>query len=428
MTDAALDRLRAVNPIPTDPGAPPIEGVRARIAASEPGPAPRAARRRVTRTLGASLGAFAVVAVAAVVAGVVLLVHVGAHPKSLATVPTFTSGMRGTVSVSAAGLDGDVGYIWFERCTGCHGAHPGNVSYWLARTNDRGRSWTVTKRPELALGDGSGSGISAWAATVGDDPGGLTGGGIVVSHDRGGSWNVVHTAPSPNPYSVSVAGGQVWAVGDGCPGVCGGGILRGAVSGSRLTATPTTPRVGRRAVQIVALGTTSAYLYVPLGSGPAEAWVTDDAGRSWQRVAPGCPADAVSGGGSGAIWRSCRPHSGRSTIGISTDGGRRWAYHTAGVSTGILYPESSRTAWAQTRTGATIRTTDGARRWRTVWTPPSNVNPRLGTLSVQSGAAATETIPVTHTWGGVKRTNLILYRTADGGNHWQRTPVPLPSR
>ena len=369
---------------------------------------------------------FLVVAVAAVVAGVVLLVHVRRHPGTTTTVPTFTSGMRGTISVSASRLDGDVGYIWFERCSGCDGAHPGHVSYWLATTNDRGRSWTVTKRPELLLGRASGSGMSVWAAAVGDDPRGLTGGGIVVSHDRGRGWKVVHTAPSPNPYSVSVAGGQVWAVGDGCPGVCGGGILRGRVSGSRLTATPTIPRVCRRAAPIVALGATSAYLYVPLGSGPAEAWVTDDAGRSWQWVAPGCPAHTVSG--SGAIWRSCRHHSGGSKIGISTDGGRRWAYHAAGVSTGILYPESPRTAWAQTRTGATIRTIDGGRSWHTVGTPPSDARPRSAALSVQSATSATEAVPETHTQDGVQRTNLVVYRTIDGGSDWQRTLVPLPSR
>jgi hypothetical protein len=47
---------------------------------------------------------------------------------------------------------------------------------------------------------------------------------------------------------------------------------------------------------------------------------------------------------------------------------------------------------------------------------------------VQSATTATEVVSLTHTRNGVRRTNLVLYRTTDGGGHWDRTPVPLPSR
>jgi hypothetical protein len=419
MNDAALDRLRAINPIPTDPGAPPIEDVRTRIAASEPG-APRRTRRRWR--LGAVAPALGAIAVAAVVAGVAVTIHVSSRPASA---PPSARGMLGQAEPYASWFEGDTGWVWFTRCTSCAG-HPGRTSDWLATTSDGGGSWTTQRTHELLVPPVSGAGHDLWASALGNDAARLVGGGVIVTHDGGRRWQLANAIPSPNPYSVSVAGRVVWAVGDGCRGGCEGSVLRGRSAGSTLRRTPIMPPTGNRVRQIVAVSATSAYLYVPPVGGRAEAWVILNAGRSWSRVAPGCPADSVSGSGTGAIWRSCRPSAGHSAIGVSTDGGRHWVYRPAPFSTGILYPSSARIAWAQKSTGATVRTTDGGRRWHTVWSPLGDS--RRVALSVQSASTATETVPLTHTQDGVRRTNLVVYRTTDGGDHWQQTPVPLPSR
>lgn len=435
MTDA-LQRLSAANPVPADPGAPPIEDVRTRIAAGEPAPAGRSWRRggrargdgRAPRAGRWSLGAVApvlgAIAVAAVVAGVVLAIHGHSRPANTAAP---AGGMRGHVEPYAAGLAGDTGWIWFTRCTSCAG-RPGATSAWLATTADGGRTWTTRRRQQLLIPPASGAGANVWAAAVGEsDDVRLAGGGIVVTHDGGRRWQSVHVIRSPNPYSVSVAGGEVWAVGDGCRGGCEGSVLRGRSVGSTLSATPTMPSTGKRARQVVALGATSAYLYVPPVGGRAQAWLTTNAGRSWSRVAAGCRTDSLSGSGAGAMWRPCLPSHGHAAVGISTDGGRHWVYRAAPFSSGVLYGASARVAWTQAPGGTIARTADGGRTWQAVWSQPHG-HGRPAALSVQSTTTATEVVSVTHAQDGVTRTNLVLYRTTDGGGHWARTRVPLPSR
>jgi hypothetical protein len=354
----------------------------------------------------------------------VLVIHVRTQPGRPSAGPV--GGMRGTVDPFASGVDGDTGWVWFTRCTSCE-RRPGRTGDWLATTSDGGRSWTTQRSHELLIPPVSGAGHNLWASTFGNDPAALEGGGVLVTHDGGLRWQLVDVTPSPNLYSVSVAGGEVWAVGDGCRGGCEGSVLHGRSAGSTLSRTPAMPPTGKRVRQIVAVSATSAYLYVPIGAGRRTAWLTSDAGRSWQQVDPGCASDTVGGSGTGAIWRSCRPKDGHAKVGISTDGGRHWVYRPASFTTGVLYPSSGRIAWAQISSGATVRTTDGGLSWRTVWTPPGH-DTHLVALSVQSATTATETLPVTHTQGGVRRTNLVVYRLTDGGSSSIETAVPLPSR
>lgn len=427
MTDA-LQRLRAANPVPADPGAPPIEDVRARIATDQPVPANRPRWRWRVGAVAPVLGALAV---AAVVAGVVLVIHVRSQPATSPAAPV--GGMRGTVTPYASGLDGDIGWTWFTRCLGKCDGFSEHLSSWLATSTDGGTTWTVAQRRRLLIPPVSGSGQNLWASLTAEQGDGAT----VVTHDGGLHWQAVDVPRSPNPYSVSVAGGEAWAVGSGCSGICGDAILHGPASGSHLSPTAASPGA-RGELQIIAVSATSAYLYVMLGGGHPKAWVTTDGGRSWLSTAPGCASETVAGSGTGAIWRSCRPSDSHSAFGISTDAGRHWVYRRASFSTGILDPSSARIAWAQTYEGATMRTTNGGRSWQTVFGPLSPYDAdhkslsedlaHKATLSVQSARTATETIPVTHTQDGVTRTNFVVYRTTDGGGQWQRAPVPLPSR
>jgi hypothetical protein len=371
-------------------------------------------------------------AVAALVVGVVLVIHVRSQPASSPTAPT--GGMRGNVAPTSSGLDDGAGWVWSSRCLGrCDGFSESRIN-WLATTTDGGRTWTAARRGRLLIPPASGSGQDLWAGSVGEHGNGAA----VVTHDGGVSWRAIEVPRSPNPYSVSVADGEVWAVGSGCPGICGGAILHGPASGSHLSPTAAVPGDVRGEPQIVAVNATTAYLYVQFGGGDPKAWVITDGGRSWLSTAPGCASETVAGSGTGAIWRACRSRDGHAAFGISTDGGRRWVYRRAPFSTGVLYPSSARIAWAQTYAAATMRTIDGGRSWQTVLGPLSTYRfaheplsvkeAHDATLSVQSATTATETIPVTHTQDGVPRTNLVVYRTTDGGDHWRQTPVALPSR
>jgi photosystem II stability/assembly factor-like uncharacterized protein len=213
-----------------------------------------------------------------------------------------------------------------------------------------------------------------------------------------------------------------------------------------LTAVPTTPS-DRGDLNIIAVNSSSAYTFTPTGdSGARQAWVTRDGGRSWQSVAPGCPEDLITvfptvGDRHGTIWRSCAPSrngapdsDGHKKLGISTDGGRRWVYRSVPLPVRTLYPESAQIAWAQGLSGTSLRTDDGGRSWHTVWTVSKNLSVPRGnssagpTLTARSATAATEIVPVTHTDARDHHTltNLLAYRTTDGGSHWQRIAVALP--
>ena len=252
------------------------------------------------------------------------------------------------------------------------------------------------------------------------------------------------------PAFVSVADGTVWANAERCRGPyeCVYPVLRGPASGSRLTPVPTTPG-NRGDLNIIAVSSSSAYMFSPTGdAGARQAWVTADGGSTWQSVAPGCPENLITvfptvGHRGGTIWRSCAPNShgapdsdGHQKLGISTDGGRRWVYRSVPLSVRTLYPESAQIAWAQALSGATLRTDDGGRSWHTVWTVNKNLSlPHASfghapTLTARSATAATEIVPVTHADARDHRTltNLLAYRTTDGGTHWQRIAVGLPQR
>ncbi|MGH3265486.1 MAG: hypothetical protein ACRDNS_26225, partial [Trebonia sp.] len=268
-------------------------------------------------------------------------------------------------------------------------------------------------------------------------------------HDGGRTWTLVSVPRSPRPDSISVADGTVWANASRCraPYRCVYPVLHGPASGSRLTPVPTTPS-DRGDLNIIAVSSSSAYMFSPAGdAGARQAWITDDGGRTWQHIAPGCPESLVTvfptvGDGHGTIWRSCgnsngAPDSdGHQRLGISTDGGRPWVYRSVPFSIRTLYPESARIAWAQNQSGTTLRTDDGGRSWHAVWSLKNNLLLSRGsighdpTLTPQSAVAATEVVPVTHTDARDhdNLTNMLAYRTTDAGAHWRRMAVALPHR
>jgi hypothetical protein len=359
----------------------------------------------------------------------------GSAALKVGTAPGFVGGMRGKISANWSVFSGAAGFIWLVQCIGCRG-ESGRPQGWLATTRNGGASWSVELRNRFIPGAPVWAGNNGWTGSNGSG-----GGRFTVTHDGGRTWSTVSVPRSPRIGWVSVADGVVWANATRCRAAyqCVYPVLRGPASGSRLTPVPTTPS-DRGDLNIIAVSASSAYTFSPTGdAGARQAWVTRDAGRTWQNVAPGCPENVDTiyptvGDGHGAIWRSCAPTSdAHQTLGISTDGGRRWTYRSLPSPLQTLYPESAQIAWAQALSGATLRTTDGGRTWHTVWT----VNKSLSlsqtssgygpTLTARSATAATEVVPVTHTDARDHRTltNLLAYRTTDGGARWQRIAVAL---
>jgi hypothetical protein len=363
----------------------------------------------------------------------------GSTALKAATAPRFVGGMRGKISANWSVFSGAAGFIWLVQCIGCRG-ESGHPHGWLATTSNGGASWSIELRNRFIPGAPVWAGDNGWTGSNGSG-----GGRFTATHDGGRSWTTVSVPRSPRLGFISVADGVVWANATRCRAAyqCVYPVLRGPASGSRLNPVPTTPS-DRGDLNIIAVSASSAYTFSPTGdAGARQAWVTHDAGRTWQNVAPGCPEDVDTiyptvGDAHGTIWRSCAANShdaldgDRQRLGISTDGGRDWIYRSVPLPVRTLYPESAQVAWAQALSGATLRTNDGGRTWHTVWTVNKNlplphaISGYGPTLTTRSATSATVVVPVTHTEHDHRTlTNLLAYRTTDGGAHWQRIAVAL---
>ena len=166
------------------------------------------------------------------------------------------------------------------------------------------------------------------------------------------------------------------------------------------------------------------------------AFVTHDNGRSWQRIPAPCPSargGMLASGGPESLWVQCQGQLGV-TLRISTDGGRRW--QTVPTSLGPVFalePASARVAWALTVHGDVARTTDSGDTWRTVWTvggsQPATLAGHTPRLVAEGSLRADILVSLTrgHVQDHAAATNLVLYRTTDGGVTWTPSVVRLPA-
>ena len=150
-------------------------------------------------------------------------------------------------------------------------------------TRDAGKSWQPVKVPTYERGDvflsaflepGSGR---AWIA------GNM--GMVLVSDDKGATWNMVHPEQDISWNSIAVSKGNVWLVGEG-------GQVQRSGNGGKTWEKVTVPT--EASLNAIAFSDDSHGVIVGL-SGTILA--TADAGKSWQAVSSGIPTHLY-----GVIW------------------------------------------------------------------------------------------------------------------------------
>jgi photosystem II stability/assembly factor-like uncharacterized protein len=446
MTDELLEQLRARNPRP-EPMPPPIDQVLARIAADKP-----SVRLRWPRWLGPSLA----VAVAVAVAAVVLVATYGgrhaAGPTGTAVGRTPSSdhhrmpalrlraipAMRGALERPVLGFgSGGAGVIGWAQFRTPRTVKP---AAWLATTTNAGGSWSVTRRGfSLATNPVFVGASDGWAVAVGQDRA-LR---FYVTHDDGHRWAPAASAAAAEPSSgeVSIAGGVVWAVGTGsCAATgCQWVVMRGLASGDRLPSTAGQPLPVTRQNQttISATSATAAYVTTPARVG-SNIYVTHDGGRDWRRTAAGCgdghTVFGIAATSGNTLWQVCGRGRSYQVTRRTGGGAAQTTWRLPFIPVDGFEPVSADTAWAQSEHGKIYRTTDGGEHWQLVWSPGGphggSVPGRSQELSAESANNATLLVSIIT--GPVSRdrvprsTNLILYRTTDGGHSWQSSPIRLP--
>jgi photosystem II stability/assembly factor-like uncharacterized protein len=445
VTDELIEQLRARNPKPS-PVAPPIDAVWARITADTP-----RAGLRWPRWLGPA----AAVAVAVGVAVVVLVATRGGHhavapahtpvgrsattghhprpPLRARTIPA----MRGALQAPVLGFgSGGAGVIAWEQFRSPRTRNP---AAWLASSGN-GRSWTVTRR-DFSLStspqfDGTRDG---WVSAVGPDRT-LR---FYTTHDAGQHWGPAASAAAADSEqgNLSVAGRVVWAVGTGsCPaGSCHWVVMRGSASGSQLPATTGQPLPATRQNQttISAVSATTAYVTTPARLG-SHVYITHDGGSSWRQTAVGCgdghTAFGITATSDDTLWLVCARGRNYQVSRLNGNLEAMSTWRLPFIPVDGFGPVSARTAWSQSEGGQIYRTTDGGHSWQSVWRPggPHGGSAPGQTQELLAQSPDHATLLVSITDGPVshdrvpRSTNLILYRTTNGGHNWWPTPIRLP--
>jgi photosystem II stability/assembly factor-like uncharacterized protein len=374
--------------------------------------------------------ALAVVAVIALAA-----LHHGGRSRAAgepAAPSTPRGGMRGVVTPYGFALPGGSGgIVSFQQCQPCHAAPRGGAQRfadWLA-TSVGPERWTV-RRTRFLVSEPQFSGVNGWAQGEDDARGAGRLAAFYVTHDAGRTWQVAPTpSPSPGLGSVSVAGGEVWSFGEACTGACTVTVLHAPVTAGRLTAVAAQPVHGDDLnLQVMAAAHGTAYVLDPKTGGT---FVTRDDGRSWTSVTPPpCPRRGGSavfqGAGSGWLWALCPGPGPQLSLQRSVDGARSWQparLPTKGVR--ALAPSSSQVAWLLDSHRRLLRTSDGGRDWTPVLEVTA-IEPHLVQQDARH-AAVLAMVVRGHFQRHARYTNLVVYRTADGGRSWRRSVVGLPA-
>jgi hypothetical protein len=418
-------------------------------------------RGRWIGALGPGLGLAATVAVVIAIVVIVGGAHVrtgdttpptvravpGTPPPAPTSLLPAHGGMRGLLSsLSAFGSGSRLNAI-FEQCAQCRNRLRGATTLWSSQSTDSGRTWRtarVSAPKNIDLGALVQSGDTVWTSgDLGDTP------TIFVSHDGGRSFAAATTAATPASQSqLTIDDGTVWALGNRCDGhACRAVVLSGPVGGDRLTATASQPALRPHVNGVQAMVEAHGSTVVATGGFAAtdlQTFISHNAGRSWSEVSYPCdrPVEGdVYLTSDRSLWAVCLAtraparSAGRERLGTprdiirrSNDSGRHWT--TTATLTQLqptLTPVTDEDAWMIGFSGTVKRTTDGGRTWQTVLQAavPYESGPQLVVQDARTAA-----IVITATTGSLgahdRRTELVAYRTTDGGTHWTPTVITLP--
>jgi photosystem II stability/assembly factor-like uncharacterized protein len=477
MSDDLLERLGRENPVPERMPALPFESILARI--DDPATAAHAHTEPVERTDRARDGelskrpawrpirlrVLAPLAGVAATVGVVAVVIIasGAHHATPRTRPTSPGvspsaqvpspisllpahgGMRGLLLGASVAGSGSTLRVSFVQCTNCGTTTPPDARElnWAATSTDGGRRWQTRRERTglltsgLALPENRDVWQLGYAPHAGDP-------GFYVSHNSGRTYRPVRAPSHAGFEPVTLGDGEAWTLGVRCPQYqCRSTVLHGPAGGDTLSQTPTQPpgMPTHRAPIALVVGGYGDRAYVSEGA-QRRLYVTNDDGQHWTQTPYPCPARTVirdlTPTGDGAVWVACQApletRQGTSsrteqnspvTVHRSEDAGRHWQTPDPALhGTEALVAVSAQVAWAENLTGALQRTTNGGRSWHTVLTGAG----RGPSLDIESSTTATVVASATtgtraaHT----RRTELVAYRTTDGGSHWTHTLIHLP--
>jgi photosystem II stability/assembly factor-like uncharacterized protein len=451
VTPDVLDRLRASNPLPDGSTAPELESLLRRLDTVARGPRRFRPFRLLVPVLGVAVALLVLIGALGVLhaghRGAVSRRHVPAPPPTVPLAPR--GGMRGLVLVVGAGFSSSSdGVISVQQCLGC--LDDGNQTphsrdlYWLARTVDGGRNWSLTReryslqRPLFVGQNGWAGGLEA----TGPQAGGVA--EYYVTHDGGRTWSVAPAAaPNQGGALVSIGGNEVWATGLTPTNVT---IMHALVAGDRLSATASQPiHGGSTNVQVIAGRPGTAY--VSNADAPRQTFVTHDDGRSWQRIQPACPSGEggeLAAAYGDTLWAECySTRSQRQVLSRSDNGGSSWQQLHPRLAPSIPpQPVSTEAAWALSG-HKVLRTTNRGLTWSAVWSAANSQPPSLRSqtpppiaagsnllLIANSPTSASLVTAITrgHVGDQTRLTNLVVYRTADGGQTWQPYVVSLGMR
>lgn len=327
----------------------------------------------------------------------------------------------------------------------------------LARTTDGGRRWHALPSPPAELQNGSVDCSKAVCVSAIDfanhNIGYLYGPALLMTTDAGRSW---HVQRGRQVETLTVFAGKAFRVayrGLGCPGPCRPTLQESRVGSDRwrtLIGRLASPTSGSDRAQIVGSGSTllvAMYGSQAAGAGSAQAilYRSGNAGASWRRQADPC-SDRGHGGKAqeedltgltaapgGFFAGLCSPRSGpgRTLLITSSDAGRSW--RTAGslpagqaldmlaaASPSNLVVSSALSSseyGSGTLMARLLVSTDAGHRWRTAAT------------DTQNRAASVRQTPA---WLGFETSRFGswigdphgVWRTHDGGRHWDRTAFP----
>ena len=305
----------------------------------------------------------------------------------------------------------------------------------MRATRDGGRTWYAMGNPNFPAAEHANGVRNLRLAT--DQDGWAFGPGLWVTHDAGATW----TDQSPqrsDVVDIQVAGGTAWRLDrpGNCPAsdsTCIYSLSASSDLGRSWAPLAAQPPIQHARVAMVRRGAQDAWIHaygthqasngdmVPFGG---QFLVTHDDGASWQERQDPCTfgwyGDGLSVSPDGKkLWLVCGGQPGAGSQGpkalfTSADDGASWdttfrTDHSPGYVRGIAAVSEDRAYRGSGRTGGSVlETQDGGQTWQLAFREPQDRD---------AGIVVLPFADADHGWAIAVS---ALWRTDDGGSHWER--------